>query len=76
MLNKYKELHAKHVDLLVEYYNIHIEFMRKPTYERTTDLRKVLSDLREVQTQMRAEVMRVRKQKEVINKNKHKETRK
>jgi hypothetical protein len=73
MLNKYKELHAKHIDLLVGYYNIHQEYIRKPTYERATLLRNVLSDLREIQKQMRAEIQVVRKQQEQINQSRYKE---
>ena len=64
MLNKYNSMHQRHVDLLVEYYNKHQEWSRKPTIDRSVELRSILSDLRRVQTEMRDEVMKVRRQLE------------
>jgi len=57
-------MHEKHVDLLVQYYNKHQEWAKKPTIGRSVELRNILSDLRRVQTEMRDEVMRVRRQLE------------
>jgi hypothetical protein len=61
MLNKYKELHEKHIDALARYYNIHLEYVRKPTYERSIEIRAVLSELRTLQTQMRDAVQEYKK---------------
>ena len=53
MINKYKELHERLMDLVVEYHNIHTSWVLKQTQEKTIALRRVLSTMRQVMTEMR-----------------------
>jgi hypothetical protein len=64
MLNKYKDLHSQHIDLLVEYYNIHQAYVRKPTYERSILLRNILTKLHRMNKALKDEIQVVRKQME------------
>ena len=52
LLNKYKELHERHIDLIVEYHNRHTDFMRSPTVRNTGDLRKVLKEMRAIEKEL------------------------
>ena len=61
MLNKYDELHEKMFTRLIEWYNIHQYWSRKPTYERATDLRVALKALREIEKEIMDEIQVVRK---------------
>jgi hypothetical protein len=49
VLNKYKQLHADFIDLLVEYNNRHTDFIQGPTVRNTAALRKVIKKMRVVQ---------------------------
>jgi len=53
MINKYKELHEKLMDAFIEYHNIHTSWILKQTQEKTIALRRVLSEMRRIQTDMR-----------------------
>lgn len=61
MLNKYKELHSRHVELLVHYYNLQAEWQKRVTEERTIELRGVLRQLIAVQQELKREIASVRK---------------
>jgi hypothetical protein len=61
MLNKYNQLHEKLFTELVEWYNIHQYWARKPTYEKAAELRKALKSLRETEKQIMDEIQVVRR---------------
>ena len=54
MINKYKELHEKLVEKFVEYHNIHTAWVLRFSQEKTIALRRVLSELRVIETELRA----------------------
>lgn len=46
LINKYKEVHERMIDLLLEYYPLHESFLQRQSPQRTLDLRKTLKNLR------------------------------
>lgn len=76
MLNKYNELHEKLFTQLVEWYNVHQHWSKRPTYERAFELRRTLKAMRETEKQIMDEIQVVRravqaKNKEIREKNKN-----
>ena len=66
MINKYKELHDQLMSKFVEYHNINTSWLLRQTQEKTVNLRKVLSEMRVIETEMRAlaqELMRMESQR-------------
>jgi hypothetical protein len=68
-INKYDELYNQFLQTIAEIHNIHLEYRRKPTYERGVKLRQALSANRELIIELRAEIMdiRIRKKDERNN---------
>lgn len=62
MINKYKELHEKLLDKFVEYHNIHTMWVLRFSQEKTIALRKALSEMRELETEMRAVAKEIERQ--------------
>jgi|APCry1669191860_1035381.scaffolds.fasta_scaffold02645_4 hypothetical protein len=62
-INKYDELYNKFLLTIAEVHNIHLEYRRKPTYERGVRLRQALSANRELILELRAEIMDIRTRK-------------
>jgi hypothetical protein len=54
MINKYKELHDSLMEKFVEYHNIQTAWVLRQSQERTVNLRRVLSEMRVIETEMRA----------------------
>ncbi len=54
MINKYKELHEKLLDKFVEYHNIHTMWVLRFSQEKTIALRRVLSEMRQIEFELRA----------------------
>ena len=54
MLNKYKELHEQLMDCIVAYHNLYTAWVLRPTHTRTREIRIILSDMRRIETEMRA----------------------
>lgn len=54
MINKYKELHERLLDKFVEYHNIHTMWVLRFSQEKTIALRKTLSEMRELEFELRA----------------------
>ena len=46
LLNTYTELHSQFIDLLVQYNQLHHDFLYRQSPRRTGDLRKVLKEMR------------------------------
>jgi hypothetical protein len=61
MLNKYNELHEKMFTQLVEWYNVHQYWSRKPTYEKAVVLRMALKALRETEKEIMDEIQVVKR---------------
>lgn len=53
MINKYKELHEKLMDLVLEYHNQYTIWILRRSQEKTKHLRNILSDMRRLETEMR-----------------------
>lgn len=62
MINKYKELHEKLLDKFVEYHNIHTMWVLRFSQEKTIALRKALSEMREIETELRAVAKEIERQ--------------
>lgn len=54
MINKYKELHDQLMAKLLEYHNLYTVWVLKQSQDRTRHLRNILSDMRRIETEMRA----------------------
>ena len=54
MINKYKELHDQLMAKLLEYHTIYTAWSFKRSQEKTKNLRNALSDMRRIETEMRA----------------------
>jgi len=54
MINKYKELHEKLMDCFLQYHNLHTSWILKQTQRKTAELRLVLSEMRRIETELRA----------------------
>ncbi len=54
MINKYNELHEKLLDKFVEYHNIHTMWVLRFSQEKTIALRRVLSEMRQIEFELRA----------------------
>lgn len=58
-INKYKELYAEYLNLLVEVHNANIEYQRRQNRLTSKRLRKAMSDLRALTLPIRQEIQRV-----------------
>jgi hypothetical protein len=79
MINKYKELHERLMDCVLEYHNIQTSWILKQTQEKTGRLRKVLSEMRKIESEMRMlaqALMREESKRKREKWNKQKETQK
>ena len=53
MINKYIELHKEFIDLLAEYHNAHLRFIRRPNYYNSESITKVMKRLKKLVAEMR-----------------------
>jgi hypothetical protein len=53
MINKYEELHQRFMDSFVQYHNIKTAWTLRRSQEKTIALRKTLSTMRQLMTEMR-----------------------
>jgi hypothetical protein len=75
MINKYIELHGQFIELLAEYHNAHLRFIRKPSYyssvnlvKSTTKLKKFIRVLRNNITETRLQLLKDKKERIVSQK--------
>ena len=79
MINKYKELHERLMEQLLNYHNQYTSWVLKQSQEKTKNLRNILSEMRRLETEMRAvaqQLMREETKRKREKWNKNKETHK
>lgn len=77
MINKYKELHAQFLDLVIDYHNTHVKFLAKPNKWTSRNLVRVMmkigklvKEIKKNNLEMREELIALKRAELAVKKEK------